>query len=201
MRRVRGIAALALLWLTGCGLELYGSAARYPDFADTGIDVVMPARAPHISQQFSARTEEGHPGHLGIDIYARQGAPILAAAPGRVLRTYYEPMYGRRVILDHGTDAEGRRVPTHYVHLDGWIVEEGARVARGQQIATMGRSGALAMMVHLHFEVRRGPTTPRAQPADPHLFWADGVGRVTCFDPARSYAPDEFVTTYPVPCK
>ena len=35
----------------------------------------------------------------------------------------------------------------------------------------------------------------RARARDPHLFWIDGVGQVTCFDPDRSYASDEIGMT------
>ena len=47
-----------------------------------------------------------HPGHTGIDIYAPQGTPIGAAAPGTVKMAEKDPQgftgYGWIVILDHG---------------------------------------------------------------------------------------------------
>ncbi|MBT8458508.1 MAG: hypothetical protein KJN60_02445, partial [Boseongicola sp.] len=55
--------------------------------------------------------------------------------------------------------------------------------------------------VHLHFEVWRGADTNSLEVIDPHLVWADGVGRVTCFDGNRDYPEDDFVTTYSTACE
>jgi hypothetical protein len=35
---------------------------------------------------------------------------------------------------------------------------------------------------------------------DPQIHWADGSGRVTCYDSARSFTPVPASLTYPVPC-
>jgi murein DD-endopeptidase MepM/ murein hydrolase activator NlpD len=65
-------------------------------------------------------------------------------------------------------------------------VSKGDVVARGQKIGTLGTTGMLAGGIpHLHFELYRqaGRGSVTARPA---RFWVDGVGRVTCFDPAAS---------------
>jgi len=90
---------------------------------------------------------------------------------------------------------------TVYKHLHSRLAEPGDLVARGHQIGTMGATGAMGLRVHLHFEVLKQPRGQRAVANEPHLFWADGVGQVTCFDPAKVYSDRAFLTTYPVRCK
>lgn len=200
-RRARILVLAALV--AGCGIELYGTSGMYDPRYPDPIEVVMPPGALHISQQFRPRTvTDDAGGHYGIDIWGPVRTPVLAAAPGRVIQSFYEPAYGNQIVVDHGRDEEGRRVQTVYVHLHQRLVDRGDTVARGEQIATMGATGVLGMMVHLHFEVRRsgdGRRFPAAR--DPHLFWVDGPGRVTCFDPDRRYPDTPFGTTYPTPCK
>ncbi|RMD93146.1 MAG: M23 family metallopeptidase, partial [Alphaproteobacteria bacterium] len=108
-----------MLSLSGCAhLEGYGGAAPYESFVENPIEVVMPPNAPFIGREFSPRNDaESWPGHFGIDLWASRGTPILAAAPGVVVASYFEPNYGNRVVIDHGTDEEGRRVRTVYLHL------------------------------------------------------------------------------------
>lgn len=192
---------LTFLLLSACGLQfdLYGAAANYrPEHPDP-IKVYVPANAPYISQEFYTPKGESRQ-HGGIDIWAARGTPILAAAPGRVVESFSGPMYGNQVVLDHGPDENGVRVRTVYKHMDSRLVQAGQVVARGQQLGTMGDTGILGAQVHLHFEVRK-QVRSQSLARDPHLFWADGVGRVTCFDPAREIPEIPFRTTYPVPCK
>ena len=162
------------------------------------IEVTMPPGALYISQQFYRTADEEL--HKGIDIKGPKGTPVLAAASGRVVSSYYEPAYGNRIRIDHGTDARGRRVFTRYFHLDKRQRRVGEVVSRGEQIGLLGSTGALGLANHLHFEVHRGENEGDIMPVDPHLFWADGPGRVTCFAAARTF-PGKFATTYPTPCK
>ncbi|MBO6637506.1 MAG: M23 family metallopeptidase [Roseitalea sp.] len=212
MNRIHRIACAgflisALFVLSACTGNGYGRSAIYSQLVEDEIRVVMPANAPSISQQFRVAGNRGGRGsptsfHEGIDIIARVGTPVIAAAPGRVVDSFMEPMYGNRVVIDHGIDATGRRARTVYMHLDSRRVRSGTQVARGQEIGTMGRTGVLAAAIsHLHFEVHRQRGSRGVAAQDPHLFWADGVGRVTCFDPQRAADDGTFRITYPVPCR
>jgi murein DD-endopeptidase MepM/ murein hydrolase activator NlpD len=126
--------------------------------------------------------------HLGIDVIGKVGDPVIAAAGGVVTGSFSEPAYGNRVEITHGTDASGKRTRTVYKHLQRRLVSKGDVVARGQQIGTLGTTGMLSGGIpHLHFELYRQTQGAGLVPADPHRFWVDGVGRVTCFDPAASY--------------
>ena len=195
------IALIALaLCLLGCGSSEQGRAAIYR-WPQEKIEVTMPANAPFMSQQFFAPA--GYPTeskHLGFDLRANRGLPILAAAAGRVVRSYYEPLFGNRITIDHGTDESGEQVETHYAHLHVRLVESGQRVARGDQIGTMGSTGLQSLNVHLHFEVRTGRDGQRTEAQDPNLFWMDGVGRFTCFDRAQKYPDQPFRITSPTTC-
>lgn len=189
-----------LLVLAGCVQHDYGWATAYLPDHNAKIPVVMPQTAPSISQQFY-RDPEGS-GHLGIDVIDRIGTPVIAAAGGQVAESYFEPAYGNRVTIDHGPDSNGLRTITVYKHLNSRSVSSGDRVERGQQIATLGNTGALAGgLPHLHFEVRREIRPQVFRAIDPHEVWVGGVGQVSCFDPAAAIDPDGFRTTYPVPCR
>lgn len=189
--------------LSGCMPHDHGWASEYKALQDRKITVAMPANAPSITQEFL-----NHPqapgGHLGIDVAGKPGMPVIAAADGVVVQSFFEPMYGNRVVIEHAADQGGRRTQTIYMHLKERIAAPGTTVARGEVIARLGATGALAGgYPHLHFEVHR-ETSPGGRltlPQDPHLFWANGVGRVTCFDPAVPHPPGTFRITYPVPCR
>lgn len=195
------IAAMSgLLVSAGCVQHESGWATAYLPDHNAKIPVIMPQTAPSISQQFY-RDPEGS-GHLGIDVIDRIGTPVLAAAGGQVIDSYFEPAYGNRVTIDHGPNADGLRMITVYKHLNSRGVSSGDRVERGQQIATLGNTGALAGgLPHLHFEVRREVRPQVFRAIDPHEAWVGGVGQVTCFAPGMSIEPGGFRTTYPVSCR
>jgi murein DD-endopeptidase MepM/ murein hydrolase activator NlpD len=92
--------------------------------------------------------------HDGIDIAAPEGTTVSAAGEGTVLFAGEQTGYGSIVILKH----EGGLV-TLYAHNSRLLVEEGARVRRGEPIARVGQTGRTTGP-HLHFEVRDG-TRPR----------------------------------------
>ena len=88
--------------------------------------------------------------HSGLDLVAPHGSPARAAAAGTVVfaQTYFA--YGLMVDIDHGSG-----VVTRYAHLSGFApgLRPGTRVAAGQQIGQVGRTGR-ATTNHIHFEVR-----------------------------------------------
>jgi murein DD-endopeptidase MepM/ murein hydrolase activator NlpD len=95
--------------------------------------------------------------HLGIDLAAKRGTPILAAQGGLVVYTGREFRgYGKMVLIE-----SGKGWATLYAHMDKIVVQEGQKISQGQIIGAMGRTGR-ATGVHLHFEIRkdRGPIDP-----------------------------------------
>ena len=86
--------------------------------------------------------------HRGIDIAGPVGTPIMAAAPGVVVRSGWNSGgYGNLVDIRH---ADGSL--TRYAHNSRLLVREGQQVRQGQQIAEMGSTG-FSTGPHLHFEV------------------------------------------------
>jgi len=75
--------------------------------------------------------------HLGIDIAAPRGTPVLASAPGVVVLAESDLFYtGGTVVVDHG-----HGLTTIYSHLERVDVEDGQRVATGVRIGTVGSTG------------------------------------------------------------
>ncbi|WP_374033098.1 M23 family metallopeptidase [Bdellovibrio bacteriovorus] len=95
--------------------------------------------------------------HLGIDLAAPKGTPILASQAGTVIYAGREFRgYGKMVLIESGNGWA-----TLYAHFDKILVAEGQKVRQGEVVGAMGRTGR-ATGVHLHFEVRkdRGPIDP-----------------------------------------
>lgn len=86
--------------------------------------------------------------HAGVDFAAPSGTPIRAAAPGVVIQARYSRGYGNMIVIDHGGG-----LSTLYAHCSRLFVRSGARVDRGDVIASVGSTG-LSTGPHLHFEVR-----------------------------------------------
>ena len=85
--------------------------------------------------------------HHGLDIIARPGAPVRAAAAGKVVRSAYETLFGNVVVLEHGS---GYR--SLYAHLAERNAVAGDIVQKGDPIGTVGDTGRTTGP-HLHFEV------------------------------------------------
>lgn len=86
--------------------------------------------------------------HKGMDIVAKAGTPVYAAAAGTVSYAGYSSGYGNYIIIDHGNG-----LTTLYAHNSTLAVSKGDQVAAGESIAAVGRTG-YATGNHLHFEVR-----------------------------------------------
>jgi murein DD-endopeptidase MepM/ murein hydrolase activator NlpD len=87
--------------------------------------------------------------HDGVDIAAPVGTPVLAADSGVVIFSGALHGYGNTVIIRHDDG-----YATVYAHNSQNLVGENTRVACGQQIGEIGRSGRTTG-ANLHFEVRR----------------------------------------------
>src|SRR6185437_12050638 len=95
----------------------------------------------------------------GINIAAPAGAPVLAAAAGTVAYAGNELRgYGNLILIKHA----GGFI-TAYAHNSVLLVRRGEAVRRGEIIARIGATGAVAEP-QLHFEIRRG--TRSLDPSD-----------------------------------
>ncbi len=96
--------------------------------------------------------------HLGTDLAAPTGTPIVATNDGVVRVAGMYPIKGGLVIIDHGFG-----VTSLYFHQSALAVEVGEVVERGQVIGYVGSTG-LSTGPHLHWEMRVDgvPTAPLA---------------------------------------
>ena len=95
--------------------------------------------------------------HLGIDLAAPRGTPILASRAGTVIYAGREfKGYGKMIMIESGDGWA-----TLYAHFDKILVSEGQKVRQGEVVGQMGNTGR-STGVHLHFEIRknRGPVDP-----------------------------------------
>jgi murein DD-endopeptidase MepM/ murein hydrolase activator NlpD len=107
--------------------------------------LAWPLRGP-IGSAFGPR---GSLFHAGIDVIAPAGAPVAAAAAGRVVWAGYRAGgWGLLVTIAHGNG-----VRTMYAHLSRVAVRVGERVGVGEPVGRVGATGD-ADGPHLHFEAR-----------------------------------------------
>ena len=92
--------------------------------------------------------------HMATDIMAMRGTPVLAAAPGRIIKLANSGAGGITIYI---ADISGRYVH-YYAHLMGFApnVKEGLTVEEGDVIGFVGTTGnASPDAPHLHFQVMR----------------------------------------------
>ncbi len=105
-----------------------------------------------------SRYVAGEPTKQGVDIAGTAGAAVRAAGDGIVVYSGSGLVgYGELVIIKHN-----EQWLSAYGHNRNRLVNEGAKVKAGQQIAELGRTGASRDM--LHFEIRHN-----GKPVDPLL--------------------------------
>jgi murein DD-endopeptidase MepM/ murein hydrolase activator NlpD len=119
-------------------------AALHAPLPRLSISLAWPVRGP-IGSPFGPR---GYWFHAGIDIAVPAGAPVAAAAPGRVVWAGYRGGWGLLVTIAHGDG-----VRTMYAHLSRVALRVGERVGVSARVGRVGATGD-AKGPHLHFEVR-----------------------------------------------
>jgi murein DD-endopeptidase MepM/ murein hydrolase activator NlpD len=133
-------------------LRLLQLKPRRPSFA-------WPVHPAIITSVFGSRR---HPilgearDHQGLDLAAKSGQLVAAAAGGVVLKAGWNGGHGNQVVIQH----EGN-ITTRYSHLSRILVTPGEVLQQGDVLGTAGRTG-MATGVHLHFELWRDgePTDP-----------------------------------------
>lgn len=121
----------------------------YPKATHSRVKLQWPVQG-RLSSKFGPRKNRMHD---GIDIAAKAGTHVFAAAAGKVV--YADSRlsgYGNLIIIRHSSD-----MFTAYAHNQKNLVVVGQQVKAGQHISNVGSSGR-ATGPHLHFEVRRGET-------------------------------------------
>lgn len=109
------------------------------DLAAFAEPFVWPASGRISGVYGSQRFYNGNPGnpHLGVDIAAPTGSPVIAPAAGVVTLVHQDMFYsGGTLVLDHGMG-----LSSTFIHLERVLVEKGQRVGQGDLIAEIGATG------------------------------------------------------------
>ena len=143
---------------TGAGSREDVAAGDGPGQVNPGTVFMAPDRAGDGGTTFPLSpptvgfvTREFTPGeyHYGIDFAAKEGTPVLAAAPGYVIFAGWTTGDGNMMMISH---AQG--YVTIYKHNKSLLKSVGDAVRRGELIAQVGNTGK-STAPHLHFEVWR----------------------------------------------
>jgi peptidoglycan LD-endopeptidase LytH len=103
-----------------------------------------------VQSRFGASRDEGRRSHEGVDIFAKQGTPVLAATDGWIGGSETNGLGGTVVWVWSPL----RRLRTYYAHLDRRAVAAGDRVDAGDVVGYVGNTGnARGGPHHLHFGV------------------------------------------------
>lgn len=139
-------------------------SAKKGDWNWVSTDMVSGRLTASFGQSFDPFKDGETRDHYGIDIAAPTGTPIYAPAGGTILHatTLYDgkPKYGTVVVFE----AENGIV-TLFSHLEGFNVEAGQRVWKGDQLATIGNTGK-STGPHVHIETFKNGTR-----VDPAIVW------------------------------
>lgn len=106
----------------------------------------------------------GHRHHQGIDIFARRGTPVVAAAEGEIVRIGTTDRLGGNTVWVAGKPS----TLYYYAHLDGFRpgLHVGEHVEAGDVLGRVGNTGnARTTPAHLHFGVY--PLVRAFWPTDP----------------------------------
>ncbi|MGN3974615.1 M23 family metallopeptidase [Tsuneonella sp. SYSU-LHT278] len=149
----------------------------------SGIPQYRPAKVEMLTSSFGFRRDPftgASAMHQGLDFRGPTGAPIYAAADGRVSFVGRKSGYGNVVEISHGNG-----MITRYAHMSKFRSRVGQKVAAGDVIGAIGSTGR-STGPHLHFEVR---VNDRAVNPRPFLEAAPNVlkeaRRVRTIEPAN----------------
>jgi len=85
--------------------------------------------------------------HEGIDFSADLGTAVVAAAPGLVMRSEWDPNFGNVIEIKHAEN-----FMTRYAHLNKRLVSHNSHVQGGSRIGEVGSTGR-STGPHLHYEI------------------------------------------------
>jgi hypothetical protein len=161
---------------------------------------VAGASRSSIQSYFLAPRDGGRREHHGVDIFARRGTPVVAAAGGIVTSVGTNALGGNVVWVARPRARESH----YYAHLDTQAVTAGVHVEAGDTLGTVGTTGnARGGAPHLHFGIyARAPIDPLPYlepsrpiapvPADDRLGTRARLTRSADLDRTR-YAPGTIV--------
>lgn len=96
-----------------------------------------------VTDRFGVRT-----GHLGVDIAASDGTPVMSTLAGTVIFSEWTLQTGYVIAVQHDN-----QLVSVYKHNSQLLKAQGSRVKAGEALGIIGNSGELSSGVHLHFEL------------------------------------------------
>lgn len=126
--------------------ERIESRDRFPLSDDSQNKLKIVFFAPisgNVSQSFNSENK-----HFAIDVVAKVGTPVKAAADGTVIFSEWTTETGYVIILKHANN-----FISVYKHNGTLLKQQGDLVQSGEAIASIGSSGELTTGPHLHFEL------------------------------------------------
>ena len=109
--------------------------------------LIWPAIGPISGVYGSQRILNGEPRapHMGVDVAAPPGTPVVAALGGTIRLATELFLTGNTILIDHGYG-----LTTSYAHLSRMDVAAGQHVRQGEQIGAIGATGRVTGP-HLHW--------------------------------------------------
>ncbi len=113
-----------------------------------GPDFVKPVDGK-VLVKFGEKTPYGV--NKGVNIAAKEGTKIMAAAGGKVIYADYDATFGYLVIVK----VDGQNIVNSYAHMEDLIISKGKTVKQGDIIGYVGNTGKVDKF-QLHFGIREG---------------------------------------------
>ncbi len=133
---------------------------NYISFSDN-----LPSLPPiqgYVSQRMGNKSFASQKMHGGIDIVAKEGAPIKASASGIIVFSGWTYEMGNLIIIHHGDGYF-----THYGHNQINLKSQLDMVKKGEVIGLVGNTG-ISTGPHLHFEIWKNK-----QSIDPLIYFPE----------------------------
>ena len=182
---------------SGSGAGIAGAIQNWPLTEDSMISIGQGYRGRAIADYVCGEHRALDLNHVGGDTHGV--TEILSVAAGTVTFTGRDQWNGPNVIVTHPIPPlpSQNTFTSRYVHLAQILVAEGDNIFAGHQIGTMGSEG-LGNALHLHFQLRRGPTCAESDTIDPCEVLpvpANGVTPDGCYRDPIVTNPDADVKT------
>jgi murein DD-endopeptidase MepM/ murein hydrolase activator NlpD len=164
--------------------------------------------AQDLCSDYMSRTNcinRSRPIHDGIDFGGKAGTEVISATYGTVEKLTFNECAGAGVNVrtDFRAVHEDREGPVVavYAHVEPYPhVVPGLKLKPGDPLGTtipLRHTKCLNSREHVHYELRVFGNAKRH--INPHAYWAEGEGKVTCFRDGMTVPPGKAVA--PIRCK
>jgi murein DD-endopeptidase MepM/ murein hydrolase activator NlpD len=165
------------------------------------------ATAQDLCSDYQSRSNCIHqrrPVHNGIDFGGVAGTEVISATHGTVTKRNFDECSGHGLTVK--TDFSGRSgdiegpVYVRYAHVEGYeYIKPGRPLKPGDPIGRtipLRHTPCHGSREHVHYELRVN-ADPKLH-INPHAYWSDGPGKVTCFRDGMTVPPGKAVA--PIRC-